>query len=311
MVETETLEIWYEGHDGSIFHISGGDEGASEGICLGNAEAGTMWEDMYESPFEAIYESTAFEIGGRYGGLRENMFEFILAFRIKSTVDRPWRINDSRFRKALSPTKDSKLHVKIQGETHRWLNVRLLNQPKLKVEQDPNLRRYGLLLVTFVASYPRWLEDDFTDSYTTTTNTTSSGTEIGEVTVSNPTDTEIWLKWTLTAPIAGLVWTLPDFSWGDDRFSRAAVDADRMVSLPSLIANENVVVDTDEMTMGGQVNSDLDTSIYQRMNGRQFLYPVPPYTPPTDIPISVTGAPIGAGVQVRCPRTFSRPWGLE
>ncbi len=45
------------------------------------------------------------------------------------------------------------------------------------------------------------------------------------------------------------------------------------------------------------------------MNGQRFCYPLPGATPETKIPVSVTGAPVGAGVQVRCPRPWPRPWG--
>ncbi|WP_305781489.1 hypothetical protein [Nocardia nova] len=415
----EGTEIILEGVNGAVFHISGGDREGEEGVKLLSNELGTAFEDMYETPVETIYNSTAFEIGGRYGGLREKMFEFSLAFIVRATPQRQWRINDSRFRKALSYKKDAKLRVIIPGVSERWLTVRLRSNIKLKVSTNPNERRYGLILVPLVAAYPRWVEDDCTDTYTATTDTrplaaptlntpttattggtlaaatyyykvttltslgestgsneksiattgstskntltwsavtgatgyrvyrsTSSGTEkllatlgtvttyadsgatvgtatvpttntaevadeVGSVWVQNPTDTETWLKWVLQAGTEGIIWTLPDFSWGDDRFDRADDDSDRMIELPTLHLNEHIVVDTDEMTMAGQVVSSLDTQVYQRMNGREFLYPIPPYTDPIQVPVAVRGAEVGNLVQVRCPRTWSRPWGLE
>src|SRR5690606_14462249 len=100
-------------------------------------------------------------------------------------------------------------------------------------------------------------------------------------------------------------------SLGDDRFEAAEEHADREVEMPSLILGEHVVVDTDEMTMNGQVNSSLDTAVYQRMNGREFLYPIPEYTDPMEVSVFIEGADIGNVVQLRLPRTWSRPWGLE
>lgn len=418
----EKLVITYEGHNGYHVDLCGGDNMGilcgPQGIALATDSHGTEWDRLFETQVDTIYNSTAFEIGARYGGLKENMFEFTLAFHVHATHDRPWRINDSRFRKAMSYKKDSKLIVQILGESERWLNVRLRGTPKLKVQTDPNNLKYGLLLVNFVAAYPRWQEDDVTLTYTTATNSkllsapvastpttstsggtlaaatyyykvtalsaygqttgsnevsrattgstsrntltwsavtgatgykvyrsTSSGAEqllatLGAVTtyndtgtsttatsvpstnttsgiesdsflVSNPTDNEIWLKWVLQAGNAGIIWTLPDFSFGDDREDRAEEDEDRMIVMPDLVLNENVVVDTDEMTMAGQVVSSLDTQVHQRMNGREFLYPIPPYTDPTELPFTVTAADIGNVVQVRMPRTWSRPWGLE
>lgn len=308
--DPENLEITLVGKDGRRYVLVGENEGV-EGVRLASGSLGTAFEDMYEAPVDTIYQSTAFGLGGQYNGLRENMFEFTLAFHVKNTTDRPWRINDSRFRKSLSYKQDAFLHVKIVGESERYLTVRLRSAPKLKVDTDPNGQRYGLLLVHFVAPYPRWQEDDWTSSYTTTTNTQVSGTEIGTVTLYNPTNVECWAKWVLQAGNAGIVYTLPDFSWGDDRFDRGVADASRMIVMPSLVLNEHVVVDTDEMTTAGQVNSSLDTAIYLRMNGREFLYPIPPYTDPTPMTISIQHADIGNIVQVRCPRSWSRPWGLE
>ena len=79
--------------------------------------------------------------------------------------------------------------------------------------------------------------------------------------------------------------------------------------MPPLIAGEHLRVDTDEDTT--QVESNIDTQPYLRMGGVRFLYPIPPYTPPTELPVAVTGAPAGVGVQVRCPRVWGRPWGLQ
>lgn len=59
------------------------------------------------------------------------------------------------------------------------------------------------------------------------------------------------------------------------------------------------------------VRSFSNTNIAGRTNGKRLVYKVPPYTPPTEIPVYVTGASPGAGVQLRMPRLWSRPWGLE
>ncbi|WP_063042108.1 hypothetical protein [Nocardia grenadensis] len=311
----EQLEIYYVGSNGQKFHWSGGENEGNEGIKLAAGSLGTAIEDMFEAPFEAIYQSTAFELGGHYQGMRENMFEFTLAFNTRATADRPWRINWSRFRKAMDGRKDGEIHVKIVGESHRWLKVRLRSQPKLKVNTDPNNMKYGLVLVTFVAAFPRWISEDWTDEAVAETDTTLPETdpqeEIQYVQVSNPTNCEAWIKWTCQAGNANIVYTLPDFSFGDDRFDRKETDADRMVELPALIVGENIVVDTDEMTMAGQVNSSLDTQVYQRMNGREFLYPLPPYTDPINLPVTFQDAQIGNKIQVRVPRTWSTPWGLD
>jgi hypothetical protein len=305
MVEDLTIII----DAGNYQAIVCGEGEGDQGIRLAEVSKGTMWEDLYDPPVETIYNSTAFQIGGDYAGMKEGMLEFQLAFKVRPSRDRIWRFNESRFRKALSYKQDIKLRVKI-GSTHRWLNVRLRKNPKVKVIVDPNKIKYGLMLCTFVAAYPRWLENDTVDQFVTETDTTASGIEEGALWVSNPTDQEIWLRF-VTQGTEGIVWHLPDHSFGDDRYDRAVEDEDRMVQMCSLIDGEHVKVDTSDSTKGGQVVSSIDTEVYQRMGGKEFLYPVPAYTPRMQLPVFVENAPIGAGIQVRCPRTWTRPYGLE
>lgn len=309
----EDLRIVYEGWNGQQFTITDTgdpDNEGDRGVRLADVPHGTQWDELYDAPVEALYNSTAFQIGGTFQGIREQMYEFQLALNVKATPGTPWRVNDSRFRKALSYKKDSRLRVRVGDNPERYLTVRMKKSAKLKVITDPNRQKYGLLLITLVAPYPRWMEDDYTDTFTTTLDTSGSGTEMGTLTFSNPTDTEVWVKYVLQAA-PGIVWTLPDFSFGDDRWEHAEDHDDRMVVMPALFAGENVLVNTDEMATEGQVNSSTDTAIYQRMNGKEFLYPLQPYMEPTEMPVAVKKAPIGAGVQVRIPRPWTRPWGLE
>lgn len=308
----EELVITYDGYrPNQHFDICGGDHEGLQGVRLATQSHGTAWEDVFEANIETIYLSTSFEIGGRYGGFREEMFEFQLAFHVKPTRDLSWRIVESRFRKAMSHKKDGRLTVKIMGVSERYLTVRLKGKVNVKAEVDPNDLKYGLVLVTFVAPYPRWCEDDYTQTYTTQVDTRTTGVEEAIFQWSNPTNNEIWPKWVLQAGNAGIIYTLPDPSLGDDRFELADEHADRDIEMPSLILNEHVVVDTDEMTMNGQVNSSLDTAVYQRMNGREFLYPIPEYTDPIEVSVFIEKADIGNVIQLRLPRTWSRPWGLE
>jgi len=154
-----------------------------------------------------------------------------------------------------------------------------------------------------------------TGGSTTATNYPTASTvptiETGYVTAWNPTNTVCWLKWMAQAGNANVEWTIPDFSWGSDSWNRASEDAGRMIIMPQLILGENISVDTNPLTFAGQVNSSLDTQVYLRMNGVQFLYPIPPRTPPTDIPVQVTGAQPGNGIKMYCPMEWLHPWGGE
>ena len=49
------------------------------------------------------------------------------------------------------------------------------------------------------------------------------------------------------------------------------------------------------------------------VTGNQFfVHEIPPYTPVTELPIAVSGAPAGgARAELHQPRLWSRPWGLR
>jgi hypothetical protein len=311
VVPPEYLELWHEGSDGTQTHFCGGQWEGVEGVELAYTPSGTNFQDMFESPFTTIYNSAAFQIGGTYSGLVQDMFQFALLFTIKSTNNMTFRQSWSRFRKQLAPDSDSTMHARIQGASHRTLTVRLDKTSNLKTDVDPNGQKFGQIMIFFTGAYPRWVEQDYTQSWVTAIDTTGSGTDTGSVTVWNPTTTICWIKWMAQAGNANVIWTIPDFSWGSDIWNRATADAGRLIIMPQLINGEHIAVDTNPYAFQGQVNSSLDTQVYLRMNGVQFLYPLPPNTPPTSVPVQVSKALPGNGIQVRIPMEWQHPWGME
>lgn len=300
-MKRETL-VELEGVNGEWFTLSGGDHAGHRGVYLDTKLVG-----IYDDPTTAIYNQHAFQIGADFGGIRIDKRDIVFGVHIIDSDEGSWQFNDSEFRKALSYTKDAKLWIETE-DSRRFLPIRLSETPQFAPESDPNVDGYGNIVFTCVAANPRWQEPDETDEWVAVTDTVSSGTASGFVTVSNPTDTEIWLKWVVQA-YPGAKYTLPDYSFGDDRYRRAVTDAARKIAMPTLQAGEHLKVNTDEAE--DQVASSTDTQVWMRMNGVSFLYPIPPYTPATDLPVSVQKAPAGVGVQVRCPRTWSRPFGLQ
>ena len=143
------------------------------------------------------------------------------------------------------------------------------------------------------------------------TSSTVPQIDTGYVTVWNPTNTTCWVRWMAQAGNANVEWTIPDFSWGSDAWNRASQDAGRMIIMPELLLGEHIAIDTNPYSFSGQVTSSLDTQVYLRMNGVQFLYPLPPRTPPTDIPVQVSLAQPGNGIKVYCPMEWLHPWGGE
>ncbi|WP_280395565.1 phage tail protein [Nocardia brasiliensis] len=297
---TFEFESWRSTDD--IWTIHG--EGAGDrGIYLG-----TNPEGLYDEPTESIWNSYAYQIGADFGGIRIHKREVILGVEAIATPYQSWQRNDSDFRKAWSYKKDSRLRCLTDDWGLRYLRLRLSKTPDFSPDTDPFKDQYGHVIYSGTAGFPRWQEDDVTAVWVSTTDTTNGEWTDGVVKVSNPTDTEMWLKWVLQA-YPGVVYKLPDFSFGDDRFERASEHANRKITMPALVAGEHLRVDTDENA--DQVVSDIDTQAWQRMRGIRFLYPIPPGTQETLLPVSVKNAPAGVGVQVRCPRNWSRPWGLD
>ena len=265
-------------------------------------------DGYYDEPFEGIYNSHAYQIGSTFGGIRINHRDVLFEAHVKATATATWEENDSFWRKAWSGKKDSKLWV--TGESsRRHLPLKLFETPVFKPQYDPHTQAVGTIGMHCRAEYPRWLEPDVTAEWISNTDTTNGSWNTGTVGVWNPTDTDCWLKWTVQA-YPGAVYKLPDFSFGNDKEDRAVEDATRQIVMPELLAGENLKVDTNEEEQ--QVASSIDTQVYMRMNALTFFYPVPAYTKTKKyLPVAVKNAPAGVGVQVRMPRQWTRPWGLQ
>jgi len=295
---TATVEL--EGVNGNWFTLSG------PGMGEQGAYLGTDVDGIYDAPVKTIQNSHAFQTGSTYGGKRNLQRDLVFGVWITDDNGESWESNDSEWRKAWDYAKDAKLWITTET-SRRYLKVKLAEQPQVQMEHDPRLIGSQKVVMTCVANDPWWYEPDATATWIAPTDTSGGSTVSGTVTVSNPTDVPIWLKWVIQAPGKP---TLPDFSFGDDRYERATIDAARQVVMPTLQTGEHILVDTDEEAINGQVNSSTDTAVYMRMNGVTFCYPVPPYTPATALPVAMSKAPAGVGIQVRQPRPWSRPWGL-
>ncbi|PXX52633.1 hypothetical protein DFR70_13218 [Nocardia tenerifensis] len=287
--------ITVTGVDGSQWTIAGQGSGR-EGVELATSPTG-----LYDAPVTTIWNQSAFQAGSSFGGYRTNKRDVVFAVNVFQTAGRSWEATDSAWRKAWAYDRDTTLTITTDFGT-RSLKLRMSEQPDFKPDKDPHLKSIGKVVMTCTAGNPWWVESDVTGTWTSTMDTTGAGkSQSGAITIANPTDQPMWLKWVCSAPGK---WTLPDFSWG-------AVDRDsaRVITLPATAAGKDLTVDTDPMEE--MIVAKDGSQIWALMNGVSFLYPVPPYTSATSIPVSVIGAPAGASVLVVQPRNWSRPWGLQ
>ena len=116
----------------------------------------------------------------------------------------------------------------------------------------------------------------------------------------NPTDQVAYHKWVLGVG----TFTLPDVEWTGAPGARTPISGYRTV--PGIAigpSSGGAVVDTDRQEL--MFRDFYNSNLLAQLAGKFFEFPIPPYTPPTNLPVS------GGSVQVRIPVRWSRPWGLE
>ena len=302
MIETLETLVEVKGVNGRWTTISG------EGFGDAGAYLATDVEGIYDAPVKTIRNSTARQTGSSYGGKRnlERLVDFGII--IDNRNGSSWQENDSEWRKMWSYDEDCELWID-NGESRRLLKLRMIEQPDFKPTYDPIQTQIEKVTMKCVAGDPWWYEPDVTSEWVSTTDTTGGSTENGFVTVSNPTDVPIWLRWKCQGNAR---WTLPDYSWGGNDFKRAVIDATKLILTPTLLpADGHGRIETNPESRRERMATTANTQWQARFGGIDFLYAVPPYTPPTNIPVRVTGAAAGVGVQCIQPRPWSRSWGLQ
>lgn len=189
----------------------------------------------------------------------------------------------------------------------RHLKMRLLEIPEAFSTgawegKDPFLYDANTLLVSAAAEMPHWFADPETASWTV-------GSPNPLLHPGNPGDVPIHPRWTLNAPGT---WTLPDWSWGQEvDFSRSGHD-DSSLNYPvvTLLPGEDLELDTDP-DKPFMLTHDGGFGPWMRSSGREMIYPVGRFTPPTAVPVSVSGASGGATATIECDRWYSRPVGAS
>lgn len=269
---------------GTVFHVHGDSVGL-EGVTLGKDQVDGLWD----APVKTTYRAGAYQDGSRYRGRRNPHRDLILGFHVKDT-ETSYELNDSEFRRTFKYGPD--LHATtvvpttIEVETTlsgtRKLDVFMYEDPDFAPGIDPIKQQYGNLILKLRAPQPMWYEDDAT-SFTT---------------VSNPTDQYCRHKWVLPAGS----YAVPDYQWVGDEGSRAPGGANggRTISVTMPAGGGVISLDRNDL----MVRAASGANLLPTLGGKYFMYPIPPYTPPTPFQA-------GGGGQLVMPRRWSRPWGLE
>ena len=286
----------------TAFHVHG-DKAGQEGVWLAQGQV----SGIYDAPVQTTWKTGAFQAGSTQKSRKWLHRDMQLGFHIKETFT-SYEFNESLFRQIFDYEEDpydpnyepTILEVETKLSGIRMLNVLMYEAPDFDSDIDPQQQQYGNLIMKLRAGQPFWYEPDKVTSFTST-STSANGT----VSVSNPTDQIMYHKWILTRGN----WSLPDYKWAGGRGSRTPIDSRVVSGINVTPTNGGAVVDLDRQEL--MFRDQNGTNILAQLAGQFFEYPIPPYTPATNLPVSYDSAPGGATVQLRQPRRWSRPWGLE
>lgn len=299
---SDYLNMWIVGTDASgnaVFHIAG-DAAGEEGVELGDKP-----QRFFDAPASTFWTDTGFR--QVFQGMRYKRRDPMFVLNIFSPTDDPddWHDIDSQLRMALGTYRDEFTLYAETSDGIRSLRMRLLEEPKAYEQgswegKDNHLYAASTLAVSAAASTPFWAGQTLVQPCTFANG---SGTQY--VPVQNLGDVEVWLRWNVPAPCTV---TLPDRSWGSDQFGRATQDANRTWTAPQLYSGENTLFNSiPDMPLAIASNG---APVRYRCNG-SLIYPVAPHTPPTLVPVTMTGGPSNATVYVQNDQWYSRPWGVS
>lgn len=294
------------------FHVHGEMAGL-EGVWLAKGQV----EGIYDAPIKSTWKTGAFQTGSTHKAVKRLHRDMELGFHIIDTQD-TYEWNESMFRQIFfyeedqwsTDPKATTIEVQTDISGTRKLDVLMYEEPDFAASIDPIKQQYGNLILKLRAGQPHWYEDDVISEFTSTA-TSASGT----VTVSNPTDQVMYIKWVLTAAATSgsAIWTLPDFQWvGDpgERIPGGAQGERYITDIEVTEANGGCTIDLDRSEL--MFRDYNDTNILGQMGAAKiFTFPIPPYTPEFELPVSYKGANGGATCQLIMPRRWSRPYGLE
>lgn len=278
------------GVDGSYWCISGPGAGR-QGVTLNPKHQGA-----FDPPVKTLWVTGPY--GQNYRGKRFQRREITFGAQIFDRGVETWHTIDSKWRQAWDYDREATLSVTTSDGT-RTIKLRLLEQPQAYGDKDPHLLHDEVVVMTVAAEVPFW--EMPAREYETPVSPTSD--TVAEFPIHNDGDIPVWPKWVLTG---GALYTLPDFSWGNDMYSRGAQDLGRTIELPTLTEFENVTVESDPRFQ--TLIAENESPVQNRWKGNDLLYPIMPGKKDDKYPLRIRNAVAGAEVKLIVPRWFGRPW---
>lgn len=283
---SKQLKLEIVGRDGSNWVISGPGFG-QQGVVLKPKVS-----QLIDTPVKTLFVPGPF--GEEFAGKRVQRREIVFTVQIGSEEMTPeeWADTDARWRWAWDYEQESTMIATVYNddgtlESSRYIKLRLLEEPKSYGDRDPFIYGDDEVVMTVTATFPYWRAED----------RVYERTNSGSLTIENDGDVPVWPRWSLTG---GTTWTLPDYSWGNDMYSRGVADAARTVQLPPLPAGVWASVDSDPRVQTLICKDEYPAQ--QQWRGKDLLYPVMPGASGS-VTVSGTGS-----VVLYLPSWYSRPW---
>lgn len=282
--------------------IVAGPRAGESGIVLGEGQV----QGIYHAPQDVEWKRARRQRGGSFAAIDTPYRDMQLGFHVADGRGWSWEEADSLLRSCFTYHLDpwwpgdtlARLAV-AAGDEYRTLSVQMYEEPEFAPDVDPDELGYGNVFYKLRAAQPFWESE--TD---VTWFETSGGSGSGSIMVSNPTDVEMYQRWVLTPG----TWTIPDVSWTGAPRKRVPGGkyGSRSIPLkPVTSVHGGLVADLDPMRVMMQSRTGVNV-MGEVGGGYFFMHTIPPHTPPTELPISVTGAPAGgARAELHQPRLWS------
>lgn len=290
MSKTEVALIEIVGVNGQRWTVSGAGSG-DQGVILSDDPEGLF----DEAPFTSIWQQGSTQEGATFLGSSTDPIDLVLGFEIygdeQGTLE--WSDVEARFFASFSSTEPARIEVTTEVGK-RVLYVLKLEKSKQLNKKDPRILGWSRLQMTLRAPWPFWEGDTYTSTFVAPSSSAS-----GHVTVFNPTDRPVWMQWVVTAPGK---WTLPDYNFEGGPWSA------RTITTPTLATGQDLTIDSYPRT---ETYTAADGSnIAGRFGGVEFLHPIPPGTPETELPVILSGGVGGSSMaQCRMVHYWQRPAG--
>lgn len=269
-----------DGVNGSEWTLHG------EGMPIARGEAG-----VFLSSFRGIYhpqrvpmsQEPAFYPGAIPGDPKTSPQKIDLQLVTHAPDPLAWEAIEQEWWAAVNDEEDATLRVWNRAHTtYRTMPVRVETYPDDSMDYEPGTEWPWAL--PMIAYSPGWRGQTIKSEFDSTTDTT--------ITIGNPGDLPVWVEFALSN--TGVEqWTVPDGISGES------------ITLEVFPAElGELVVNSDPFTL--QLDSVNESQIAASLLGLRWRHPIPPNTPPTEVPISVTGGPGEAAAYVT--PMYRRPW---